>query len=118
MSFTGNLHSFANRHVLATGGAGFIGSAVIWGLNQRGCDNTVVVDRVRHTEKWRHLSPLRFRDYLEAGQLLLRLQNNSLGAFQSILQLAEYVSCIAAQYFMKALPSSPHYPINILYYSY
>lgn len=71
--------------MLVTGGAGFIGSAVIWGLNQRGCDDIVVVDRLRHTDKWRHLAPLRFRDYLEADQLLPRLHNNSLGAFQAIL---------------------------------
>lgn len=71
--------------MLVTGGAGFIGSAVIWGLNQRGCDNIVVVDRLRQTDKWRHLAPLRFRDYLEADQLLSRLQNNSLGTFQVVL---------------------------------
>ncbi|MBX3301525.1 MAG: ADP-glyceromanno-heptose 6-epimerase [Nitrospira sp.] len=71
--------------VLVTGGAGFIGSAVIWGLNQRGCDDIVVVDRLRHTDKWRHLDPLRFRDYLEADQLLPRLSNNSLGTFQAVL---------------------------------
>lgn len=71
--------------MLVTGGAGFIGSAVIWGLNQRGCDNIVVVDRLRQTDKWRHLAPLRFRDYLEADHLLPRLQTGSLGTFQAIL---------------------------------
>lgn len=71
--------------MLVTGGAGFIGSAVIWGLNQRDCDNIVVVDRLRQTDKWRYLSCLRFRDYLEADHLVSRLQTGSLGTFDAIL---------------------------------
>ncbi len=73
--------------VLVTGGAGFIGSGVIWGLNRRGCENIVVVDRLRQSDKWRHLSPLRFRDYLEADELLPRLQRGALGTFDLILHL-------------------------------
>jgi ADP-L-glycero-D-manno-heptose 6-epimerase len=84
------VRSVQNWRVLVTGGAGFIGSAVIWGLNQRGCDDIVVVNRLRQTDKWRHLAPLRFRDYLEADQLLPRLQNRSLGTFQSI---QHFVAC-------------------------
>jgi ADP-L-glycero-D-manno-heptose 6-epimerase len=82
------LRSVQNWRVLVTGGAGFIGSAVIWGLNQRGCDNIVVVDRLRETDKWRHLAPLRFCDCLEADQLLPRLLNRSFGTFQAILHFS------------------------------
>lgn len=85
MSSIGNVRNLDDCRILVTGGAGFIGSAVIWGLNRRGCDDIVVVDRLRETEKWRHLSPLRFRDYLEADQLLPRLQNNSLGTVHAVL---------------------------------
>ncbi|HLJ19413.1 MAG TPA: ADP-glyceromanno-heptose 6-epimerase [Stellaceae bacterium] len=58
-----------NRRILVTGGAGFIGSALIWYLNRLGIDDIVVVDRLGKGEKWRHLVPLRFRDYLEADEL-------------------------------------------------
>jgi ADP-L-glycero-D-manno-heptose 6-epimerase len=58
-----------DRRILVTGGAGFIGSAVIWELNRRGIDDIVVADRLGTGEKWRHLVPLRFRDYLEADEL-------------------------------------------------
>lgn len=85
MYWAGRSRSLADWRVLVTGGAGFIGSAVIWGLSRRGCDNIVVVDRLRDTDKWRHLAPLRFRDYLEADQLLPRLHDGSLGSFQAIL---------------------------------
>jgi ADP-L-glycero-D-manno-heptose 6-epimerase len=53
--------------VLVTGGAGFIGSAVIWALNQRGTERIIVVDALNQTDKWRNLAPLRFDDYLEAA---------------------------------------------------
>ncbi len=76
-----------NSRVLVTGGAGFIGSALIWGLNLRGCDNIVVVDRLRRSDKWRHLAPLRFCDYLEADELLLRLQAGTLGKFDVVMHL-------------------------------
>lgn len=60
---------FAQRRVLLTGGAGFIGSALIWELNRQGIDDIVVSDRLGTGEKWRHLVPLRFRDYMEADEL-------------------------------------------------
>ena len=58
-----------SRRVLVTGGAGFIGSALIWYLNRLGIDDIVVCDRLGNGDKWRHLVPLRFRDYLESDEL-------------------------------------------------
>jgi ADP-L-glycero-D-manno-heptose 6-epimerase len=57
------------RRVLVTGGAGLIGSALVWHLNRLGIDDIVIADRLGSGEKWRHLVPLRFRDYLEADEL-------------------------------------------------
>jgi len=59
--------------ILVTGGAGFIGSALVWGLNQRGHDRILIADRLHHSDKWRNLAPLRFDDYLDADTLLQRL---------------------------------------------
>src|SRR5690348_12299466 len=80
-------NDFSDARVLVTGGAGFIGSALIWALNRRGCDNIVVSDRLGTDEKWRNLTALRFADYVEADDLLLRLQNGALGKFDLILHL-------------------------------
>jgi ADP-L-glycero-D-manno-heptose 6-epimerase len=60
------MHDLARGHVVVTGGAGLIGSALIWALNLRGVDNILVVDRLDTSEKWKNLVPLRFRDYVDA----------------------------------------------------
>ena len=80
-------NDFSDARVLVTGGAGFIGSALVWGLNRRGCDNIVVCDFLGTTEKWRNLTPLRFADYVEADELLPRLQSGALGKFDLILHM-------------------------------
>jgi ADP-L-glycero-D-manno-heptose 6-epimerase len=72
-----------------TGGAGLIGSSLIWALNRRGQENIIVVDRLKQTEKWKHLVPLKFADYLEADDFLVRLQKEpaSFGTVQTIYHL-------------------------------
>lgn len=42
--------------LVVTGGGGFIGSALVWGLNQQGRSDIVVVDRLGLHEKWRNIS--------------------------------------------------------------
>jgi ADP-L-glycero-D-manno-heptose 6-epimerase len=60
--------------ILVTGGAGFIGSALIWELNRRGYSNILVADQLGEGLKWKNLVPLRFRDYIEGDDLLMRIE--------------------------------------------
>jgi ADP-L-glycero-D-manno-heptose 6-epimerase len=58
------------NRIIVTGGAGFIGSAIVWRLNQLGHDDILIVDRGDDTEKWKNLPPLRFADYIDADDFI------------------------------------------------
>ena len=75
--------------VLVTGGAGFIGSALVWGLNRRGVADIVVCDLLRSDEKWRNLVPLRFADYVEGDVLRTRLAQSpaAFGKFSAVFHM-------------------------------
>lgn len=62
---------------IVTGGAGLIGSAIVWALNRRGIDDILVVDRLDTSEKWKNLVPLRYRDYLDADDFERTLAGGS-----------------------------------------
>lgn len=53
---------------IVTGGAGFIGSAMVWKLNQMGIDDILVVDNLSESEKWKNLVNLRYEDYIHKNQ--------------------------------------------------
>jgi len=41
---------------IVTGGAGFIGSALVWELNRHGVDDIIIVDHLGEKEEWKNLS--------------------------------------------------------------
>lgn len=50
---------------IVTGGAGFIGSNLVRGLNRRGIDDILVVDDLERGEKHLNLNGLRFADFVD-----------------------------------------------------
>ncbi len=56
--------------IVVTGGAGFIGSAIIWRLNMEDIRDILVVDHLGTSDKWKNLSPLYFKDYMEKDEFI------------------------------------------------
>jgi ADP-L-glycero-D-manno-heptose 6-epimerase len=50
--------------IVVTGGAGFIGSAIVWKLNQLGKSNIIIVDELGKDEKWKNLVGLKYEDFV------------------------------------------------------
>ncbi len=59
--------------IVVTGGAGFIGSAIVWRLNQLGKDDILIVDELGEDEKWKNLVGLNFSDYLDKDNFIDRI---------------------------------------------
>lgn len=59
---------------IVTGGAGFIGSNLVLGLNGRGCDDILVVDNLKNGVKFKNLVDCRIADYIDKDAFLIRLQ--------------------------------------------
>ena len=70
--------NITNTQYIVTGGAGFIGSAVVWGLNRRGIDDILIADHLGESEKWKNLRALRYADYMEKDDFFRELAANGL----------------------------------------
>src|SRR5438874_474017 len=66
--------------LLVTGGAGFIGSNLIAGLNEAGRTDIVVNDSFGDTSKWRNLGKRQLADVVPPGELIGWLDNRKLEA--------------------------------------
>lgn len=65
--------------IVVTGGAGFIGSALVHALNTRGIDDIIIVDVPDHPEKERNLESLRYSAYFDREAFLDQVQQRTLG---------------------------------------
>lgn len=56
--------------IVVTGGAGFIGSAIVWRLNTLGNDNIILVDELGTTDKWKNLIGLKFQEFIHKDDFI------------------------------------------------
>ncbi|MDR7866251.1 MAG: ADP-glyceromanno-heptose 6-epimerase [Sporomusaceae bacterium] len=61
--------------IIVTGGAGFIGSNLVKGLNARGHEEILVVDDLSQGEKFKNLLALDIKDYIDKDDFLAALMN-------------------------------------------
>jgi ADP-L-glycero-D-manno-heptose 6-epimerase len=65
---------------IVTGGAGFIGSAMIWKLNSMGIDDILVVDNLGTSDKWKNLVNRRYADYAHRDAFIDMIARDALGS--------------------------------------
>ncbi len=73
--------------IIVTGGAGFIGSALVYALNQRGIDDIIIVDTLRYGEKWKNLNGLKYADIIHKDDFYEMLMNEELPEAETIFHL-------------------------------
>lgn len=64
--------------IIVTGGAGFIGSAIIWKLNQLGNYKIIIVDELGKDEKWKNLVPLQFEDFVHKHDFINQISDEKI----------------------------------------
>ena len=63
---------------IITGGAGFIGSAICWKLNQLGFTDILIVDEDTKGTKQNNLSGLKYTDYIDKLDLLKQIEKGAI----------------------------------------
>jgi len=64
--------------IVVTGGAGFIGSAIIWRLNQLGEDRIIIIDELGKDDKWKNLVGLKFADFMNKKEFIKRVKEENI----------------------------------------
>jgi ADP-L-glycero-D-manno-heptose 6-epimerase len=64
--------------IIVTGGAGFIGSAIVAALNSRGISDIIIVDELGTDEKWKNLVRLSYEDYIEKDDFIEIVSSSSI----------------------------------------
>ena len=99
--------------IIVTGGAGFIGSAFVWKLNQEGIDDILVVDHLGTGAKWKNLSKRRISNSIHKDDLADWLQKHGKSAsIEAIFHLGACSSTTErdVDYLMR---NNVHYSMNL-----
>ncbi|MEE6249736.1 MAG: ADP-glyceromanno-heptose 6-epimerase [Bdellovibrionota bacterium] len=87
---------------IVTGAAGFIGSALVWNLNQMGITDIICVDQFRNGSKWKNLAGLKFTDFIQKD------------VFYDILEDPEYIKKVNGIFHLGACSSTTEKDMDFL----
>ncbi len=73
--------------IVVTGGAGFIGSAMVAKLNEKGESDILIVDELSTSSKWKNLVGKRFTDYIHKDNFIEMLLNDRLPKIDAIIHM-------------------------------
>lgn len=75
--------------IIITGAAGFIGSGLLWALNQRGRTDVIIVDDIDHEEKEHNIAPLHYEQRWGIDEFRQKLKNSQLddAGIEAVLHL-------------------------------
>lgn len=73
--------------LVVTGGAGFIGSAIVWELNRRGEKEIVIVDELGTDEKWKNLVGLQFEDFVNKQKFIDSINSGAIINADAIIHM-------------------------------
>ena len=73
--------------IIVTGGAGFIGSAIVWELNSRGESDIIIVDELGTDNKWKNLVGLKFEDFINKNVFLDQVLTGKHPEVESIIHM-------------------------------
>jgi len=66
--------------IIVTGGAGFIGSNLVMGLNAQGYDDILIVDNLTNGQKYTNLLDCKFSDFIDKNDFLVQVQQQKLNS--------------------------------------
>ncbi|MCL4127305.1 UNVERIFIED_CONTAM: hypothetical protein GTU68_049284 [Idotea baltica] len=72
---------------IVTGGAGFIGSAIVSRLNQDGINDILIVDNLTDSTKWKNLINLSYTDYIHKDKFIAYLDKIPSKDIQGIIHM-------------------------------
>ncbi|MBN2546737.1 MAG: ADP-glyceromanno-heptose 6-epimerase [Spirochaetes bacterium] len=73
--------------ILVTGAAGFIGSVMIWKLNEKGINNILIADKFHKESKWKNLNKRSFQDIIDRDCLFDWLEKYGRTTINTVIHL-------------------------------
>jgi ADP-L-glycero-D-manno-heptose 6-epimerase len=103
--------------IVITGGAGFIGSALLWKLNKAGRDDILIVDHLKSTEKWKNLVNLNFIDFIHKDEFIEKIER---GLFDKKIETIFHMGACSATTELNAdylIENNFHYTMRLARYA-